>query len=416
MKTRSLVVLAALVGSALSTLSALVACATDEQSPVTGPDRSDIALPPALDAEADAIEEPEPCPDCEYYPETCEPGVLCQAALFDPRGGVDGFDPKTQFDPRTQINVIRGRSPSDVWVGGALGALAHFDGTTWTLADLGRRQVDLGHEDSVRSFWLRAEGEVAFASSLYSFFTRGLDVPDASTVSADGWTPQSAPRDASRYAQTLRSVWATPDQQWLWAVASGSFPSSKPAALWRMRLTPTSTFEVAVAVEPSRCWPGTCTEMTSLHGISADDLWAVGLNGAIVHVTDADGDTPSVRAYDSSTFATLYGVWAASATDAWAVGGVGVIRRYTGQPTAWDVVSDVPTSEDLHAVWGSSPSDVWAVGDGAVVLHFDGNAWSRVKIAGLGRRRPALTTVWVPEPGHVWIGGKGVLLSLGGKP
>jgi len=59
---------------------------------------------------------------------------------------------------------------------------------------------------------------------------------------------------------------------------------------------------------------------------------------------------------------------------------------------------------------------VWAVGDGAVVLHYDGTRWSRMKIAGLGPRRPDLYTVWTAAPGHVWIGGHGVFLSLGGKP
>jgi hypothetical protein len=67
-------------------------------------------------------------------------------------------------------------------------------------------------------------------------------------------------------------------------------------------------------------------------------------------------------------------------------------------------------------VFGSSGSDIWAVGDHGVVLHYDGTRWSRVGIAGLGLRRPDLTAVWVPEPGHVWIGGIGVILSLGGKP
>jgi len=79
-------------------------------------------------------------------------------------------------------------------------------------------------------------------------------------------------------------------------------------------------------------------------------------------------------------------------------------------------VTDVPTDVDLNAVWGTSPDDVWAVGDAGVVLHFDGQKWSRMKIAGLGNRRPDLYAVWAPEPGHVWIGGQGILVALGGKP
>ena len=80
------------------------------------------------------------------------------------------------------------------------------------------------------------------------------------------------------------------------------------------------------------------------------------------------------------------------------------------------MVSGIPTDEDLRAIWGSSSRDIWVVGDAGVVLRYDGTSWSRVKIAGLDGRRPNLTTVWGAARDHVWIGGQGVLLSLGGKP
>jgi hypothetical protein len=142
----------------------------------------------------------------------------------------------------------------------------------------------------------------------------------------------------------------------------------------------------------------------------------VGVRGAAFHVTGAQSETPTITAFDSQTWAALEGVWAASATDVWAVGGAGTIRHYTGDAVSLDVVDDVPTTEDLHGVWGSSSSDVWAVGDAATVLHYDGATWSRVEIRGLGERKPSLFTVWSPAPGHVWVGGEGVILSLGGKP
>ena len=100
----------------------------------------------------------------------------------------------------------------------------------------------------------------------------------------------------------------------------------------------------------------------------------------------------------------------------WAVGTVGTIRRCRGDVHLWEAVDDVPTNEALNAVWGTSASDIWAVGDAGVVLHYDGARWSRVKVAGLGVARPDLYSVWSPAPGHVWIGGQGVVLSLGGKP
>ena len=67
-------------------------------------------------------------------------------------------------------------------------------------------------------------------------------------------------------------------------------------------------------------------------------------------------------------------------------------------------------------MWGTSSSDVWVVGDRALVLHYDGKQWSRVPVGGLEGLRPDLYAVWTAEPGHVWIGGEGTVLSIGGKP
>jgi hypothetical protein len=78
-------------------------------------------------------------------------------------------------------------------------------------------------------------------------------------------------------------------------------------------------------------------------------------------------------------------------------------------------VADVPATATLRAVWGTSSADVWAVGDDATVLHYDGTSWTRAHVAGLGARHPNLYAVWASAPGHVWIGGDGILLSIGGK-
>jgi len=61
----------------------------------------------------------------------------------------------------------------------------------------------------------------------------------------------------------------------------------------------------------------------------------------------------------------LVSVWAASASDAWAVGYGGAIVHYNG--TSWSNVTS-GTTQDLFGVWGSSGSDLWAVGT-AGLLH-----------------------------------------------
>ncbi len=363
---------------------------------------SDVA---SIDADAG------PCGDCEYFPEECTPDAFCPNGPFDPS------TPGGAVDLRTEINVIRGRSANDVWVGGALGALAHFDGTSWT-------RSDPGYRETMRALWLRDSEEVAFGT-LDRIYARGLDGPDAGAASAGGWTlhEPTAPADYTSNAAygtshsllRFESAWSAPGSESLWCATRATEPG-KSSGLWRLRRSTSSTFAIDVGVAPAICKTLPCSQMKAIHGASANELWAVGIAGATVHVTNAESDTPSVKAFDSRTWDALHGVWAASASEAWAVGALGTIRHYTGDPLYWDVVSDVPTTEHLNAVWGSSASDVWAVGDAGVVLHYDGKAWSRVKVAGLGARRPDLSTVWAAGPGHVWIGGHGVILSLGGKP
>ncbi len=388
---------------------AVTACASTETLFQGPPDDSiGVPEPPESDAglEAAPVEaEARPCSDCEYFPDICSPDVLCLDGPFDEN------IPGGRLDPQTTISVIRGRSNSDVWAIGALGAVAHFDGAAWTRSDLGSR-------DSLIALWLRDGGEVAFGYP-GRVYTRGLGVVDAGAgISAGGWslnvpTIPDALADAYLRAQ-LGSSWGMPGANWFWTTSIGH--PSPVTGLWRMRQLPSNLFEAAAGIPTEACRINQCLNLKGIHGASADELWAVGVSGSAVLVTGADGDTPSVKAFNAQTLDTLNGVWVASTSDAWAVGAGGMVRHYKGDPVLWDVVSDVPTRGNLRAIWGSSSTDIWAVGDAALVLHYDGNSWSRIKIAGLGMRRPNLTTVWVAAPGHVWIGGEGVILSLGGKP
>ncbi len=365
---------------------------------------TDAGAADAPDAEVDAG----PCEDCEYFPEVCSSDALCSNGPFDPTtiGG--------SLDMRAQVNAIRGRSPNDVWIAGPLGALAHFDGTSWARSDLGR-------QETLRGLWLRDSVEIALGLPVsyedrLRVYARGSAAPDGGvSPSADGWKAFSAPiPPISLFTIESTCAWGAPGAESLWiAIQMSEALTESHGGLLRMRVSASSAFELE-AVPQVVCGPE-CNRMKGVHGASANDVWAVGVSGMTMRVADAESETPRATIYDSRTWNTLNAVWAASDTEAWSVGAAGTIRHYAGRPLEWDVVPDVPTTVALNAVWGSSSSDVWAVGDEGVVLHYDGKSWSRVKIAGLGARRPKLTAVWVPAPGHVWIGGQGVFLSLGGK-
>ena len=388
-------------------LVGVTACASTEVLPSEGPSDEPSFVPDSRDdggADGAPREAAGPCADCEYFPDECTPDALCSNGPFDP-GTAGG-----SIDPVRQIMVIRGRSASDVWAAGALGALVHFDGASW-------RRLEPGSEETLRALWLRDSEEVSLAS-LTRIYARGLHVDGGAPPSSDGWTfhkatPPPEYEFSIQFYIHLRSGWGAPGAASFWLAA---YDGQQDAGLWRLRLSPSSTFELGPGIASDVCVTLRCGQMASIHGASASDLWAVGMAGKALRITNAESDTPSTKAFDTQTWNALTGVWAASASEAWAVGVAGTVRHYTGDPDLWDVVSDVPTNEALNAVWGSSASDVWAVGNAGVVLHYDGTSWSRVKIAGLRGNRPKLNTVWVASPGHVWVGGEGVLLSLGGKP
>lgn len=399
MKRRS-ILFAAGIASAVGALSTVLgACASNEEALPIDEQTPDATLTIDGGPDADASEVgPGPCNDCEHFPPACTPDVLC---------------PTGTLDSRVRIHVIRGRSPSDVWAAGARGTILHSDGKTWTSSDPGTGET-------MRGLWLRDDSEVSFVS-LGSIYTRGIATPDAGAPSTGGWIGHGAPPGPPAYQGSLQleSAWTAAGAEWLWCATLNPLAIFDPAGgsgLWRLHVSSANELEVADAIPLGTCATLPCNAMNSVHGSSADDLWAVGFKGAALHVTGAQGANPAITGFNSQTTATLYGVWAASANDVWAVGGAGVVRHFTGHPHLWDVVPDIPTIETLHAIWGSSGTDIWAVGDAGVVLHYDGKAWSRVKIGGLGGRRPDLYAVWTSEPGRVWIGGEGVLLTIGGAP
>lgn len=376
-----------------------VACASNETSSAgQGEFDSGTVLDASGDAVADGGDDAAPCVDCEEFPAQCTADVLC------PNGPFDMPDQAANLDPRTDILVVRGRAANDVWAAGAIGAVAHFDGTSWARSEVGAPETQ-------RALWLRDGSEVAFGT-FASLYTRGLDVGDAG-VSPGGWSllpAPSAPITFDPFSQSLRSTWGPPGADTLWMATFGS------GGLWRLHFTAPSTFEILEGISPSLCSDIGCGEMSSIHGVSASSLWAVGGAGAAIHITNADTETPSAKPFNSLTTNALRGVWAAADDDVWAVGASGTIRHYRGDARFWEVVDDVPAKFTFNAVWGTSSADVWAVGDAGVVLHYDGSRWSRIKVAGQGVLRPNLYSVWSPSPGHVWIGGQGVVLSLGGKP
>lgn len=172
--------------------------------------------------------------------------------------------------------------------------------------------------------------------------------------------------------------------------------------------------DVTPAIDAASC-TGFCREplpvgtevLKAVWGTSANDVWAVGLGGAILH---SDGVRWSVSA--STTKAMLNGVWGTSSSDVWAVGGDsagGVMLHYDGK--AWTTVTTAVTKQ-FTGVYASAAADAWAVTEIGEIVHFDGASWklqtSPITGAAWSIHGTSPTNVWIPgSDGRTWRGGKG---------
>ncbi len=369
----------------------VAACAAIDAEVNLNPENTETVVPAPDAGGADGADAGDACAegDCAFFPAECEPGALCPSGLF-------GAEPSAGVDWRTRLETIRARSATDAWVVGTVGMAARFDGTEW-------KTVDVGTYESLEYIWLANAGELAFGT-LDRVFTRGLGAGE-DAPSPDGWANRGKLTPPSGASSIVTAAWGRTGSNMMWVATS--------TEVWRIgadgaTLTPTA------GVPKSVCSNLPCKWLRALDGVSPNVVWGVGETGSAIRITGADGASPTVEVMNPLTWSVLNGVWAVSDTEAWAVGARGLVIHNVGATFGWQVM-EVPTDEHLYAVAGSSSSDVWAVGDKGVVLHYDGTTWSRVKVAGMGRRRPELLSVWVPEPGKVWVGGQGVLLSLGGK-
>jgi hypothetical protein len=191
-----------------------------------------------------------------------------------------------------------------------------------------------------------------------------------------------APTDASWSPQVtggLQGIWGSNAND-VWAVgARGTIVHWDGTAWSTVRAPDPSAFD-----------------LQGVWGSAPNDIWAVGLRG-ILHWDGAGWSPPA-----GVPAMTLFGVWGSGAKDVWAVGARGVVLRWDG--AAWStIVAGSDSASSLGGVWGSGPKDVWAVGAGAIG-HWDGKTWS---VGTEGAAGITLTGVWGSGANDVWAVGEG---------
>jgi hypothetical protein len=179
------------------------------------------------------------------------------------------------------------------------------------------------------------------------------------------------------------------------------------------------------------------SDLESVWGISESELYAVSNrfedapscfdppcpeNGVFSSVFSSDGATWSeMNVIENRWVRSLWGVSGdalfavGSFVELWEEGGMGGIREYRTilrhNGTAWSSMIDETTPGTLSDLWGSSENDVYAVGSGGAILHFDGSVWTEMTSG----TTEDLFAVWgVSSAGVVAVGAGGVILRFDG--
>ncbi len=141
--------------------------------------------------------------------------------------------------------------------------------------------------------------------------------------------------------------------------------------------------------------------------------WVFGFEGGPIYM---GGEGGAILRYEGGTFTpmttpgteTVFGIWGASPSDVWAVGGAsdatgGFAWRLDGD--AWveepTLPAEVPTGAAIWKVQGRSANDAWLVGSNGVSLHWDGSALTPMT-TGVGS---SLFTVSANEGRYAAVGG-----------
>jgi|GEM_PF-1728696 len=114
--------------------------------------------------------------------------------------------------------------------------------------------------------------------------------------------------------------------------------------------------------------------ITGMWGTSSGSIWATADSGLIIKHNNAQALEGGWQQIATGSPYDLEDIWGSKADDIYAVGERGTILHYSGK--TWDPVASIPTNQTLNAIWGSGPDDIFVVGDWGVILHYDGVHWS----------------------------------------
>ncbi len=343
---------------------------------------------------------------------------------------------------------------NDAYAVGDGGVIAHWDGSAWGL-QAGSTTGELDGMAGAAGVGILAVGDSGVVGTVSGGGVAPTTVPtsnhlyavavdpvgttgfNACAVGANGTTLDGSSTTGWKLGPTagvdLAGVTANGKGGWVAVAPNGAiFERTKGAKTWTSvsndgfalhAVTHTATGQVIAVGEyglvTTRASAGAAWNMTigdwttqplwGVYALSDSDIWAVGETGIAGHYQNG-----AWTAVQTPTPANLRAVWAASPQAVYAVGLAGAIVRWDGK--AWKKMKS-PSVKDWYAVWGTGPDDVYALGAEGQIAHWDGSdttswTWKTVgtHIAG------SMRAVWGLTPDDVWaVGEKGLIYHNDGS-
>lgn len=279
-------------------------------------------------------------------------------------------------DDSLDTRDVWGSGPNDIWaVGGDVAR--HWDGKAWT------RMNFSGLKGTVASIGGSGPDDIWLS----------FEDTAAGTASLVHWDGKKWARAHVREKASPGGIWASGARD-AWAVGSiiggGGYIYHWNGEAWSLSADKLDAEDGGMMIG----------RLEDVWGTSADDVWAVG--SAIFHWDGREWK----RKVDGKSTKHLYGVWAGSRNNAWAVGNDGTALHWDGSEWA---KTDTKVDQ-LYGVWGTGQRDVWAVGSQGVIIRWDGHRWSHVssgttvslmKAWGLNQQTPAGSSMWVVGDGLI---------------
>jgi len=395
-----------LVGGSALLLAALVpsfaSCADTEQTLGPPNDASVTLSETSTDAGSDAAADVQIDSGCASSDPNCVTTELsCDEAAWCPV--------PTTVSTLYSLTALWGSGPTDIWAVGSGGTIVHYDGKAWK-----KTPPEPPTYNTFRSVWGSGPNDVWVVSM--------TDVILHSTGYANGgvtWTAEPGPGAQLPEPRAATAIWGTgPDDVRIAFRSRFLLVGSEFAYYnqWVKTRDPGGggpSWSIARGEGYIHAFWGTANDLWYVADNSESNGWQRGMT---VHGTPGPTGEMAWTVVESQSTQRLEGIWGSGPNDIWAVGDNGTIRHLTNGASRWDIVPS-PTTEALHGVWGSGPNDVWAVGDNGTILHFDGTAWKKSTAAFAIGKKPRLASVWGSGPNDVWIVGDAVSLHYTGpKP